>query len=106
MTKAPKYTPWGAPDSAVLVGEGIWFITTPSHGGYYLEPAANERVPLFYRDCTFDGQGLDGFYEGDSDACIVPVFLPESFEPDQVATALTSMARQWIQFAMEKESAA
>ena len=102
----PKYTPWGAPDRTEQIAPGIHFIETPSHGGYYLEPSVNRKIPEWFKSRTFNAQGLDGFYEEDSDHCLVPVFFPEHFEHDAIASAVHYFGRGWIVFAVDKESAA
>jgi|6_EtaG_2_1085325.scaffolds.fasta_scaffold04235_11 hypothetical protein len=102
----PKYTPWGAPDRTESIAPGIWLIETPSHGGYYLEPAANAKIPAWYQSRTFNRQGLEGFYEEDSDHCLVPVFFPEHFPIEGVANAISYLGRGWIVCAVDRELAA
>jgi hypothetical protein len=61
-------TPWGQADRVQEVGPGVTFVTTPSHGGFHLDAARNARVPRAWRDATWSGQGLRGWYEEDCDA--------------------------------------
>ena len=32
----PSWTPWGAPDHAEQVFNGVWSLSTPRHGGFYV----------------------------------------------------------------------
>ena len=36
MNTALRNTPWGVPDGVTDIGDGILFVSTPSHGGYYV----------------------------------------------------------------------
>lgn len=64
-------TPWGKADRVQELGRGILFVTTPSHGGYFVPPELNGFIPLAHRLATWRGQGMDGWYEEDCDWCIV-----------------------------------
>ena len=82
------YTPWGAPDTVEPIGtDGIAFVSTPSHGGFYVPPALNSRVPAEHRAITFNRQGESGWYEEDCDAALVVLAFPSLFGPHAVALA-------------------
>jgi len=88
-------SPWGVPDSAEELvdnvtgkGTGIYFVSTPSHGGYFVPPALNSRVPAHWRDITFNrGQGNAGWYEEDADWALVALCFPECFIPEERSIA-------------------
>ena len=81
-------TPWGRADQATEFAPGILFYSTPSHGGFHLNPARmaalNRRYPGFQ---TFAG---GPWFEEDCDACIVVVTFPEHFD----SVAVESCAKQ------------
>ncbi len=68
-------TPWGKIQTVEEHTDGVWFISTAGHGGYYVSPERNEEIPLEVRRSTWCGQGLNGFYEEDEDAEIVRNFF-------------------------------
>ncbi len=70
-SKVPQETPWGPPQDVENLGDGIFWIDTASHGGFWLAPETNKKVPLRIRRKTFCQNGLAGFYEEDEDAAIV-----------------------------------
>lgn len=93
-------SPWGTPDSQENVAEGIAFIETPSHGGFYLSPLRNARVPQEWREASFNRQGLSGWYEEDCDAALVVVTFPEFFSADAVRRAQL-MIDAWLKPKLE-----
>jgi hypothetical protein len=72
MSTAPKNTPWGKPQSCILLAEGIWCISTASHGGLKLDRERNARVPAAARQPS-------GWYEEDCLWSIVTLVFPEHF---------------------------
>lgn len=63
-------TPWGMAQDIQSFGGGVWSVATSRHGGFHLEPAANEKIPTEHRH-----QG--GWYEEDCDYAIVLWFYPD-----------------------------
>lgn len=76
---AKMQTPWGMADSVDQIGEGIVFVSTPSHGGYFVPPALNATIPATVKALTFNRLGESGWYEEDCDAALVPVYFPNWF---------------------------
>ena len=69
--KAPS-SPWGRVQvrtTRTLGMEAVIEVSTSSHGGIYLAPPLNERIPLPFRRA-------DGWYEEDCDWSIPVHFLP------------------------------
>jgi len=62
-------TPWGIPDfpPEVYAGGRILSFSTPTHGGFYVFPELNKRIPKGLRDETHLGQGHKGWYFADRD---------------------------------------
>ena len=65
--KCPKETPWGPHDSCEQIAEGLFHVTTPSHGGVYLHPILQIQMPSFLRETNFS---RGGWFEEDCDWCI------------------------------------
>lgn len=77
---APKSSPWGKPDDVEAVAPGVWWVSTPSHGGFKLEPNLNKRVPDYMRK-------PGGWYEEDLDWAIVATVFPDLFSEKERASA-------------------
>lgn len=73
-------TPWGTADSVEHIADGIIFVTTPSHGGFRLDQSRNAQVPYVWRQASFNGQALRGWYEEDCDWSLVALTFPQHFE--------------------------
>lgn len=71
--KIGDITPWGKADDITVYKQGIYFITTEGHGGFYLAQEYNLMIPLELRD-------EDGFYEEDEEALKVYVYLFDVIE--------------------------
>lgn len=75
-------TPWGRSQKAKIIGNGIVFHHTASHGGIHLSPQRvaemKEKFPEFQ---TFTKSEV--WYEEDSDQCVVILAWPELY-PDEV----------------------
>lgn len=56
-------TPWGVADHVTLVCEGIWDVSTPSHGGIKLSRNRNRQMPDYMRMAG-------GWYEEDVEWCL------------------------------------
>ena len=80
--KAPnRATPWGMSDNAEEVAPGIVFYWTPSHGGFYLDPAQLAYVLPDGRAFAAKwshGWG-DAWFEEDCAWAFVAEAFPESF---------------------------
>jgi hypothetical protein len=88
-------TPWGTPQTIDVIAPGIAFVTTASHGGYFLAPAQNEQVPLHWREISFKGLALAGWYEEDADWSMVAIIHPYAFIPEEIRIARAT-AEHWL----------
>lgn len=85
----PIHTPWGVPQGAPeVLAPGIVSYETASHGGIWLDPEHNAKVPQAWRDASFGGLAAGGWYEEDCDWCIPALVFPAAFSADMVAQAL------------------
>lgn len=88
-------SPWGQIVSANCK-DGIWEVSTMSHGGFFLDAERNKRVPEAWQAATWNGgQGRRGWYEEDSDATFVVLAFPEVFTAADRQNALF-MFNEWI----------
>lgn len=78
---AHKATPWGHADQVRIYPGGVVEVSTPSHGGFYLEPPALEKVPapwVQYGAQWSHGWGA-GWFEEDCAALAVFCTFPDLF---------------------------
>jgi hypothetical protein len=73
-------TPWGPSQHTATIADGITEVSTAGHGGIFLSPERNDKVPIEWRRASFNGQGLRGWYEEDCDVVLVILTFPEVFE--------------------------
>lgn len=91
----PDMTPWGAPEVSTRHAAGIWFISTPSHGGFWLSPERIRAVGEDFLAQTWNGQqGRLGWFEEDSDANFVVASFPEVFGQEDVQHAVQMIDRR------------
>jgi hypothetical protein len=81
------HTPWGTSDSIETKAQGIYFVSTPSHGGFKVERPLLDKIPLAWRRASFNGQGMAGWFEEDCDWCMVALTFPERFSADELKAA-------------------
>jgi hypothetical protein len=79
-------TPWGKADRIETLPGGVLWVSTASHGGYYVPPALLPMVPEAWRKVSFNGQGKAGWFEEDCDWCLVALTFPTVF-PSHAADA-------------------
>ncbi len=53
MTTNVTYTPWGWTKDVVELAEGVWRVSTPSHGGLKLSRERWNELPADLRDAMF-----------------------------------------------------
>ena len=80
-------TPWGPAETVATIADGIYFVSTPSHGGFYLKPELNALVPSDWRAASFNGRAQQGWYEEDCDWCMVVLTFPDHFKAEERAQA-------------------
>ena len=83
-------TPWGTAQHVTQLADGVCFVSTASHGGFKLSAERNAKVPKAWREGSFGGQGLQGWYEEDCDVALVMLTFPELFEAEVTERARKS----------------
>jgi hypothetical protein len=86
--KVGARTPWGNADHVLEIGEGAWFVSTPSHGGIKLDRKRNAKVHWAWRR-------TGGWYEEDVEWAIVAVTFPELYEPENHLHGI-KIAKNWL----------
>lgn len=89
--RPPTTSPWGAVEMATHRGSGIWFVSTSSHGGFYVPPEMLGKMPQRYVERSFRDLGRLGWFEEDQDAVKVVASFPHLFSRAEVEQAL-----RWI----------
>jgi hypothetical protein len=87
MDAPPKYSPWGYIQHSEKIADGIWWVSTSSHGGFKLARQRNAQIPKVFRK-----EG--GWYEEDCDWEIVRYFFSEFFPEKDQAEALKTL-KNW-----------
>lgn len=94
----PLNTPWGMADHSKKIADGIYFVSTPSHGGYWLSPENAAKVPAplaLWSDSWARSKSRypAEWHEEDVCAATVVVAFPEHFTPEQVQHAWAMVKR-------------
>ncbi len=98
----PQWSPWGSPDHAEQVFNGVWSISTPRHGGFYVSAERRRTMPQAWLDATFHGQGKNGWFEEDADWSIVALAFPDDWrkwrgdEADRDLDGARNTFNHWI----------
>ena len=83
----PKNSPWGIPDHYTPVADGIVFVSTPSHGGYWLSPERERELKQELPGIHTWGRSTEWFEE-DCDWAYVALMWPEYFPKEAFPAAL------------------
>lgn len=76
----PTWSPWGQPDANYQVFSGVWSISTPRHGGFYVSAERRKHMPAEWLALSFNGQAAQGWFEEDIDWCMVALAFPEEWK--------------------------
>lgn len=87
MSKVPENSPWGVPDTYTPVADGIVFVSTPSHGGYWLSPE-REKELLQEMPGMHTWTKSTQWFEEDCDWAYVALMWPEYFPKEAFPAAL------------------
>jgi hypothetical protein len=84
-----QMSPWGIIQDSWELAPGIWFVSTPSHGGIRLSPERYAQMPDAMKATAFSHSG---WYEEDADWAMVAVTFPEAFSVADLAAAKLTLA--------------
>jgi hypothetical protein len=94
-----KNTPWGIPDTINKIIEGLYFVSTPSHGGYMVEKSlAKKLLPATSIDSGFLGQAWGNYYcyEEDCAYAVLEYFILCRNPVDETRKALEAFLEKNI----------
>jgi hypothetical protein len=89
-----RATPWGRADSIKAIGEsGIYFATTPSHGGFFVPTELLAAIPEAHQKRAAYWSGSRNWYEEDCEWASVVNAFPHLFDDQMRADATATL--QW-----------
>jgi hypothetical protein len=80
-------TPWGTADSITKLSDGIYAVSTPSHGGLWISQDRLADIPDAAVEFARKWSGSEQWWEEDCAWAFVAVAHPEAFDSDAVAAA-------------------
>jgi len=90
----PLETPWGLSQTVEYISgndtggaTGVLFVTTASHGGYYVPRDQLHKITAERRAYAARWSGSEQWYEEDCAAAIIPVSFLELFDAERVRDA-------------------
>jgi len=88
--KAPRNTIWGRVQHQEKLCDGVYFLSTASHGGVWVHGSLVDQIPLEMREMSFCQNGMEGWFEEDCDWCIPYVVFEDRIKefkaPDECKT--------------------
>jgi hypothetical protein len=91
QTARSKQTPWGYADAIDEIGNGIYFASTPSHGGYFVPSALLGQIPEAHQARALRWSGSRNWYEEDCEWASVAVAFPDLFTPAMLEAAVNAI---------------
>ena len=93
-SRVSRSTPWGTADSIKPIGDtGIYFATTPSHGGFYVPTEMLTEIPEAHQRRAAKWSGSRNWYEEDCEWASVVSAFPHLFDNQMRADAEKTL--QW-----------
>ena len=96
----PTDTPWGEPQQIDDLGQGLYFISTASHGGLYIGIPIRKRLPRRVGQLLINGTQ---WAEEDCETHIVMTILAPHLDPNDISklNQLGQSAQEVIQIQRE-----
>ena len=86
----PKQSPWGAIDHSTELKPGIWSVSTPSHGGFWLAPDRLRELRKAFDFTPFAG---GPWFEEDQDVAAVIIAFEADFTDEEIFFAVEMVDR-------------
>ena len=80
-------TPWGQAQGVKAIGKGIIFVSTASHGGYFVPHAYLDLIAPSWRAYAKRWSGSENWYEEDCCWAGVALAFPDLFPADALVAA-------------------
>ncbi len=88
------YTPWGVADHQKTIADGLFFVETPSHGGFAVSEELYKKMPPVLRKNSQQYNGFNWFEE-DCQWCCVVISFPSFFSEEEVDMAYKTL-KMWF----------
>lgn len=88
-------TPWGQADSVREYPNGIRWVGTPSHGGFWVPAKVLAAIPEMHQLYALKWSGSRQWYEEDCAWACVALAFPEFFTVEDLSAARDTV-RRWI----------
>lgn len=75
-----RSTPWGQADQIEQIGDGIYFASTPSHGGYFVPSNLLPAIPEQRQQRALYWSGSRNWFEEDCEWASVALAFPALFD--------------------------
>ena len=87
-----RNTPWGYADQSAHIGDGIYRVDTPGHGGYFMPVGMLHRIPQAQQEWAERWSQSRNWYEEDCCWAAVAVAFPKLFPEEALPVALEILA--------------
>ena len=87
MADSSRNTPWGIADHYENIGQGIFVVSTPSHGGYFVPDCMLHNIPDEHQRWAEQWSGSRQWYEEDCCWAAVALAFPDRFPPEALGVA-------------------
>jgi len=77
--EAPRHSPWGEVQHVESIADGVYLVSTASHGGVWLAPPLRERLAKVCAGLWTPFTGTFEWLEEDCDLSVAVVWLGESW---------------------------
>lgn len=84
-------TPWGDADDQTQIGDDIWVVSTPGHGGLYVGYESASRIPTTVKQCMMT---RFPWFEEDCEMIIVIALLWDLLDEAVVARKWPRLTRE------------
>lgn len=84
--KPTTWSPWGVVEQCRRIADGIFEVSTASHGGFVVSPTRLKQMPEKYRKLAFR-PSMGPYFEEDCAWCAVVLTWPSIFNAADVQAA-------------------
>ena len=92
MADFSRHTPWGYADQYANLGQGIFQVSTPGHGGIFVPQCMVHCIPQHQREWAAKWSGSEQWYEEDCCWACVALAFPDCFPPEAQGYARRTLA--------------
>ncbi len=93
MPRFSRNTPWGYADQSAHIGDGVYRVDTPGHGGYFVPDDMLHRIHVEQQAWAERWSQSRNWYEEDCCWAAVAVAFPKLFPAEALPIAQGILAR-------------